>query len=233
MHQQKMICRLFVILLLTGHPFFSAAARMMAPAPEPAHFPDTLAHPILRIPATRTSAPADEHKTLAIGSPAPDFSLKGIDGNTYTLASFKKARILVIVFSCNHCPTAQAYEDRIIRLTNDYKDKGVAVAAIMPNDPTSINLDELGYTDMGDSFEEMKLRAAEKNTIFPIYTTVTPKRPPKNMDRSPPPISLFSTPPGNCATAAVSTMSKNPLKHPIASTPAMPSKPCSIIRTSR
>ncbi|MES1160692.1 MAG: redoxin family protein, partial [Bacteroidota bacterium] len=85
------------------------------------------------------AAPADEHKTLAIGTAAPDFSLKGIDGNTYTLASFKKARILVIIFSCNHCPTAQAYEDRIIRLTRDYSTKGVSVVAIMPNDPTSIN----------------------------------------------------------------------------------------------
>jgi peroxiredoxin len=113
------------------------------------------------------AAPADEHKTLAIGAAAPDFSLKGVDGNTYTLASFKKARILVIVFSCNHCPTAQAYEDRLIRLTKDYSTKGVSVVAIMPNDPTSINLDELGYTDMGDSFEEMKLRAAEKKYNFP------------------------------------------------------------------
>src|SRR6202000_1540416 len=66
-----------------------------------------------------------------------------------------------------HCPTAQAYEDRLIQLTRDYKDKGVAVVAIMPNDPKSINLDELGYTDMGDSFDEMKRRAAEKHFNFP------------------------------------------------------------------
>jgi len=111
--------------------------------------------------------PADEHPTLAIGASAPDFSLTGIDGKTYSLASFKDARILVIVFTCNHCPTAQAYEDRIIRLTGDYKAKGVAVVAIMPNDPQSIRLDELGYTDMGDSFEEMKHRAAEKHFNFP------------------------------------------------------------------
>jgi len=75
--------------------------------------------------------------------------------------------VLVIVFTCNHCPTAQAYEDRIIQLTKDYSPKNVAVIAIMPNDPTSINLDELGYTDMGDSFDEMKLRAKEKNFNFP------------------------------------------------------------------
>ena len=114
-----------------------------------------------------TPHPADEHPTLPIGAAAPDFSLPGIDGKTYTLSSFKDARILVVVFTCNHCPTAQAYEDRIIRLAGDYKDKGVALVAIMPNDPQSIRLDELGYTDMGDSFDEMKRRAAEKHFNFP------------------------------------------------------------------
>src|ERR1700761_4083859 len=111
--------------------------------------------------------PPDEHPTLPIGAPAPDFSLQGVDGKTYSLASFAGARVLVVVFTCNHCPTAQAYEDRLIRLTADYKDKGVAVVAIMPNDPSSIRLDELGYTDMGDSFEEMKRRSAEKHYNFP------------------------------------------------------------------
>lgn len=111
--------------------------------------------------------PVDDHPTLAIGASAPDFTLSGTDGRSYSLASFKNAGILVIVFTCNHCPTAQAYEDRLIQLTTDYKEKGVAVAAIMPNDPKSIRLDELGYTDMGDSFEEMKRRAAAKHYNFP------------------------------------------------------------------
>jgi peroxiredoxin len=109
----------------------------------------------------------DEHKTLAIGSPAPDFKLPGTDGKTYSLASFKNAGILVIIFTCNHCPTAQAYEDRIIQLTNDYNAKNVAVVAISPNDPKSVRLDELGYTDMSDSFDEMKLRAKHKKYNFP------------------------------------------------------------------
>src|SRR5580658_10741407 len=103
-----------------------------------------------------------EHPTLAIGAAAPDFVLPGVDGKKYSLSAFKDARILVIIFTCNHCPTAQAYEDRIIQLTKDYSPKGVAVVAIMPNDPTSIRLDELGYTDMGDSYEEMKIRAKDK-----------------------------------------------------------------------
>lgn len=109
----------------------------------------------------------DEHKSLAIGDKAPDFHLSGVDGKTYSLNSFKNASILVVIFTCNHCPTAQAYEDRIIQLTNDYSNKGVAVVAIMPNDPHAIRLDELGYTDLGDSFTEMKIRAKQKNFNFP------------------------------------------------------------------
>jgi len=108
-----------------------------------------------------------EHPTLAIGAPAPAFNLKGVDGKMYSLASFKSAKILVIVFTCNHCPTAQAYEDRVIQLTSDYKSKGVAVVAIMPNDPKSVQLAELGYTDMGDTYEEMQLRAKNKKFNFP------------------------------------------------------------------
>jgi len=118
--------------------------------------------------------PYSEHKTLPIGTKAPDFRLTGIDDKTYTLSSFKDAKVLVIIFTCNHCPTAQAYEDRIIQLTNDYKDKGVAVVAINPNDPNAINLDELGYTDLSDSFEEMKIRAKEKHFNFPyLYDGAT------------------------------------------------------------
>jgi len=110
---------------------------------------------------------SSDHPSLPIGSPAPPFSLPATDGKTYSLTSFSKADVLVVVFTCNHCPTAQAYEDRIVQLTKDYAPKNVSVIAIMPNDPVSINLDELGYTDMGDSFEEMKLRAKEKKFNFP------------------------------------------------------------------
>src|SRR5882672_11434840 len=94
----------------------------------------------------------DDPVTLAVGTKAPDFKLPGVDGKTYTLASFAKAKLLVIVFTCNHCPTAQAYEDRIIQLAKDYQSKGVQLIAIMPNDPQAVRLDELGYTDMGDGF---------------------------------------------------------------------------------
>jgi len=122
----------------------------------------------------KTGYSNDEHKTLPIGSPAPDFKLPGVDGKIVTLASFKNSKILVIVFTCNHCPTAQAYEERIIQLTKDYSGKGVAVVAISPNDPKSVSLDELGYTDIGDSYKEMKLRAREKKYNFPyLYDGAT------------------------------------------------------------
>ena len=97
-------------------------------------------------------------KTLAIGAKAPEFSLPGVDGKTYTLSDFAQSKILVVIFTCNHCPTAQAYEGRIARFQADYADKGVAVVAISPNDPAALRLDELGYSDVGDSFEDMKIR---------------------------------------------------------------------------
>jgi thiol-disulfide isomerase/thioredoxin len=110
-----------------------------------------------------------QHKveTLEIGRQAPDFNLPGVDGRNYRLADFDDAKILVVVFTCNHCPTAQAYEDRIKKLASDYKNKGVAVVAISPNDPEAVRLDELGYSDMSDTFEEMKIRAGDKGYNYP------------------------------------------------------------------
>jgi peroxiredoxin len=108
-----------------------------------------------------------DHPTLAIGSAARDFRLPGVDGKTYTLQSFEKAKILVIVFICNHCPTSQAYEGRLIQLTKDYEEKGVQVVGINPNNPASLRLDELGYSDVGDSYQEMKIRAKDAGFNFP------------------------------------------------------------------
>ena len=75
--------------------------------------------------------------------------------------------VLAIIFTCNHCPTAQYYEPRIKQIVTDYRNKGVALVAISPNDPASVRLDELGWADMGDSFEEMKLRAKDRDYNFP------------------------------------------------------------------
>lgn len=121
------------------------------------------------------AAPADL-KTLEIGAAAPDFKLPGVDGRTYTLADFADAKVLAVVFTCNHCPTAQAYEDRLIKMHADYKDRGVALVAISPNDAEAVRLDELGYTDLGDSLEDMKIRAKDRKFAFPyLYDGETQK----------------------------------------------------------
>jgi thiol-disulfide isomerase/thioredoxin len=108
-----------------------------------------------------------EPRPLEPGSKAPDFILLGVDGKKYSLKDFEKAKVLVLIFSCNHCPTAQAYEDRIISIANDYKPKGVDLVMISPNSVKALNYSELGYADMGDSFEEMIQRAADKKFPFP------------------------------------------------------------------
>ena len=108
-----------------------------------------------------------EIKPLEIGQKAPFFNLPGVDGNEHSLNDFDSSDILVVIFTCNHCPTAQAYEDKIIRLTSDYQDKGVAVVAILPNDDSALSLAECGYSDLDDSFESMKIRAKDKHFNFP------------------------------------------------------------------
>ncbi len=113
---------------------------------------------LVLVPSARA---AEAIKPLEIGQPAPDFLLPGVDGKNYGLKDFAGAKILVVLFTCNHCPTAQAYEERIKKLVSDYKEKGVAFVAISPNDPKAIRLDELGYTDLSDSFEENKIRAKD------------------------------------------------------------------------
>ena len=104
---------------------------------------------------------------LQLGAPAPAFDLPGVDGRNYTLDDFKDARVLAVIFTCNHCPTAQAYEERLIQITTDYRDKGVAVVAISPNDPLAVRLDELGYSDLNDDLDDMILRAEDAGFNFP------------------------------------------------------------------
>jgi peroxiredoxin len=104
---------------------------------------------------------------LELGASAPDFNLPGVDGHSHHLKDFASAKVLGVVFTCNHCPTAQYYEPRLKQFVNDYKDKGVALVAIMPNDPRSVRLDELGWTDLSDSFAEMKVRARDHQFNFP------------------------------------------------------------------
>src|ERR1051325_8049292 len=121
-----------------------------------------LAFFLLFLASTSVALAAAEEKppTLSTGAAAPDFALPGVDGKTHRLSDFSGSKVLVIAFTCNHCPTAQLYEGRIKEIARDYRDRGVAVVAIQPNSPKSVRLDEMGYTDLGDSFEDMKVRAA-------------------------------------------------------------------------
>jgi len=104
---------------------------------------------------------ASEHNLddgYKVGDMAADFSLKNIDGAMVSLSDFDNAKGFVVIFTCNTCPYAQAYEDRIIALDAKYKAQGVPVIAINPNDPSA---------KPGDSFAKMKERAAEKGFTFP------------------------------------------------------------------
>ena len=117
--------------------------------------------------ALGAASAAEVHPILALGSPAPDFSLPGVDGQTHKLSDYASSPVLVVVFTCNHCPIAQMYERRIQQLADDYKNKGVAVVAIQPNDPKAIRIDELDSSDMSDTLPEMKIRVQYKHLTYP------------------------------------------------------------------
>lgn len=97
-------------------------------------------------------------KGMPTGTVAPDFDLLGVDGQRYSLATFADKQVLVVVFTCNHCPYAQAVEERLIRFQKEWYPKGVTVVAINPNDTVR-------YPD--DSFDAMQARAREKDYPFP------------------------------------------------------------------
>ena len=107
---------------------------------------------------TKTEEPVTERTGYTIGDEATDFSLKGTDDKMYSLSQFADAKGYIVIFTCNHCPYAKAYEDRIIALDAKYKSLGYPVIAINPNDPTA---------QPEDSFDLMKTRAKEKGFTFP------------------------------------------------------------------
>jgi peroxiredoxin len=94
----------------------------------------------------------------AIGDKATDFKLKNVDGKMVSLADYKSAKGFIVIFTCNHCPFAKAYEDRIIALDRKYGKLGYHVIAINPNNPAKAK---------DDSFELMQVRAKEKGFAFP------------------------------------------------------------------
>jgi len=103
-------------------------------------------------------------KGMPTGTPAAPFTLPGVDGKTYTLASFAESKLLVLIFTCNHCPYAQAVEKRFVELARDYAKKGVALCAINPND-------DKAYPD--DSFDKMVERAKTQGYTFPYLRDET------------------------------------------------------------
>jgi len=107
------------------------------------------------------------HPTLAIGAAAPDFNLKGIDGKQHKLSEYRSAKALAVMFICNHCPASQLYEDRIKKMADDYRAKGVQFLAIQPNAVSAITQHELNYTDVDDSLDSMVIHAKFKNFNFP------------------------------------------------------------------
>lgn len=103
---------------------------------------------------------------LAIGATMPmaDQAMKGVDGKEITLASVRGAKGTLVVFTCNACPWAKAWEDRIVALGNDYQKKGVGVVAVNSNDPAKV---------ADDAYDPMKTRAREKGFTFPYVVDAT------------------------------------------------------------
>jgi len=101
---------------------------------------------------------------LKPGDTAPDFSLKNVDGAMVSLADYSDQKGVIVVFTCNPCPFAKAYEQRIIQLHQKYEDQGYPVVAINPND------DEISPDD---TYEKMKQRAGEKEYPFPYLKDET------------------------------------------------------------
>jgi hypothetical protein len=126
--------------------------------------------PLALLSVLALGARQDEPKypTLPIGSSPVDFSLPGVDGKTHSLSEYASAKILLIIFDTVHCPTSQAFQGRIQEIVSDYRDRGVQVVAISPSHPGGVRLDELGYTDLDDSFPSMKIRAKEKGINYPF-----------------------------------------------------------------
>jgi peroxiredoxin len=132
-----------------------------------------LTYLLLLLPVSLWAQPA--HPILALGSPAPDFALPGVDGKIHKLSDYASSPVLVVIFTCNHCPIAQMYERRIEQLYEDYGKKGVAVVAIQGNDPKAIRIDELDSSDVSDTLDDMKIRVAYKHLHYPyLYAGDTP-----------------------------------------------------------
>jgi len=116
---------------------------------------------LITVAGTAFKAANDGYKP---GDKAMDFKLKNIDGRYVSLADYKDVKGYIVIFTCNHCPVAQAYEKRIMALDKKFRSKGYPVIAISPNDPLQ---------QPRDSYENMQKRAAERHYTFPYLIDET------------------------------------------------------------
>jgi peroxiredoxin len=119
---------------------------------------------ILFIAALYSSATFESSNGYKVGDNATDFKLKNVDGKMVSLSDYSSAKGFIVIFTCNTCPYAKLYEDRINELNQVFLPKGYPVIAINPNDPNK---------SPGDSFEAMKKRSAEKKFTFPYLLDET------------------------------------------------------------
>ncbi|MSU23092.1 MAG: redoxin domain-containing protein [Opitutus sp.] len=126
-----------------------------------------LAGPVVSAAENYEALLPPDAKRLHLGDAAPDFKLLGIDGRTMTLADFKPAPVLMVVFLSNHCPYSHAAETRLLPLAREFAGQGLAVVAINPNSPDNVSVTELGYSKYNDGYEEMKLYARDQGFPFP------------------------------------------------------------------
>ena len=107
---------------------------------------------------------------LAQGAAAPDFSLPGVDGKVHSLGEYAGSRVLAVVFTGNSCPASQLYEARLGKLAADYRDRGVTLVAVNPNRPAALQLQDLSFSDVGESLDDMKTRAAHRQISYPYLS---------------------------------------------------------------
>jgi len=108
-----------------------------------------------------------EVKTLPLGAKTPDFYLPGANGRFYRLSDFDRSRLFLVIFTCNHCPESQMYEDVIKDIEDNYKRKQLQIVCISPNSPLAVLYEDLRYSDLNDDYESMKVRAEVKEFNFP------------------------------------------------------------------
>ncbi len=117
-----------------------------------------------------TACAGGDRPQLARGAAAPDFSLPGIDGKPHSLRDYADSRVLAVVFTGNSCPASQLYESRLRALADDYRDRGVTLVAINPNKPAALELQDLSFSDVGESLDDMKTRAAHRQISYPYLS---------------------------------------------------------------